>query len=466
MLSPEKSALLTSFLAGLPAQAAMKLAKAVEVDRLAGGKLLPHELILGALRPMLRTSDTAPRTPTPQRLFCRPFEDLIVSDAPKQKVKGRIARPHISTVWNWVNLALLPEASAAYCAEMKALILSGRADATLERAAQFWALAGAAMRNAVATDRKAIRSALGGDLVLADAEEMALLLSAGSEVGEIQRLLPKLTPALDEQMLWKLRDIHDRLAASMPDAAAYVAVVAMNRLAHPWEALKLPQLVTHQTQDTLISATDMGLVGDLLFADIEHHGGAIRAARHPVFDADAMIEHLSHFALLSSSIVKEIDIRRDGKWGKRLLKDRAAVAETMEGFMERAPKEVLTMLPVQKSGAFGGGPKCADFSRAVDDEKAERGLRYARLVIGSGSYAAMGSFAATQKDAFEEIAQHLKGYNEDLIKEMRSLDGASSAAVERQFELAAELTAQFFSAQEEEFLRRRAKAAQGAQAAA
>ena len=66
MLSPEKSALLKSLLENLPAQAAMKLAKAVEVDRLAGGRVLPHEMILGALRPMLRANEQAVRTPTPQ----------------------------------------------------------------------------------------------------------------------------------------------------------------------------------------------------------------------------------------------------------------------------------------------------------------------------------------------------------------------------------------------------------------
>jgi hypothetical protein len=307
---------------------------------------------------------------------------------------------------------------------------------------------------------------LQSEAVLADAEEIALLLTAGPEIGEIQRLLPKPTAQLTEEMLWTLRDIHDRLAASNADAAPYVAVVTMNRLAHPWEALKLPQLITHQTQDTLISATDMGLVGDLLFADIEFHGGAVRAARHPVFDAAAVVEHLAHFVELSSSIVKEIDIRRDGKWGKRLLKDRAAVAETMEGFMEKAPREVLAMLPVLKSGAFGGGPKTADFSRAIDDEKAERGLRYAALVMGCGPYAAMGSFAAAQKDAEAEIAQHLRGYNEDLIKELRAGDGERRAAVERQFDLAARMTALVFSAEEVEHLHRRARAATGAQAAA
>jgi len=464
MLSPEKSALLTSLLEKVPAGTAARLAKAVEVDRLAGGTVLPHDMILGALRPALRHPPALERTPTPQRLFCKPFEDIVVAERQKEKQKGRIARPSISAVWAWLE-TLLPQAAAAYAAEAKAMIFQGRFEDAHRRAAAFWSLAGLAMGNAIAQDRKAARTALGGDAPLADAEEMALLLCAGEEVGEIQKLLPRLTARLDELTLRALRDIHDRLAASKPDAAAYVAVIAMNRLLHPWEALKLPQLITHQTQDTLIAATDMGLVGDLLFADIEQHGSALRATRPPDFDAEEMIEHLAHFAELSSSIVKEIEIRRDGKWGKRLLKDRAAVAETMEGLMERAPKEVLSMLPVLKTGAFGGGPKCADFSKAVDGEKAERGLRHARLVVGCAPYAAMGSFAAAQKDAYEEMSQHLKGYNEDVLKELRASDGERRPVAERQFELAATLTSLLFSAGEADLLRRRAKAATAAQAA-
>jgi hypothetical protein len=463
MLSAEKTALLQAFLGGLPQPAAARLAKAVEVDRVAGGAVLPHDLILGALRPMLRHVE---RTPTPLRLFCRPFEDLVVADSPKEKVKGRIARASIAPVWTWLSRTLLPEVSAAYQSETRALIVARRFDDARGRAGAFWPLAAEALSNAIANQRNAARLALMSDTALADAQEMALLLSVGAEIGEIQRLLPRPVPQLSEDLLHALRDIHDRLAASVPDAAAYVAVVAMNRLVHPWEALKLPQLVTHQTQDTLISSTDMGLVGDLLFADIELHGGAVRGARHPVFDVSVLLDHLAHFTELSSSIVKEIGIRRDGKWGKRLLKDRAAIAEHMEGFMERAPKEIVAMLPIQKSGAFGGGPKTADFSRAADDEKADRGLRYARLIAGCAPYAAAASFAAAQKDAYDEASQHLRGYNEDLIREMRGPEDSRRAAIERQFELAAQLTALLFSPEESEFLRRRAKAATAQAAAA
>jgi hypothetical protein len=464
MLTPKKTALLQTFLGALPQVAAAHLAKAVEADRLAGGRVLPHDMILSALRPTLPVK--VERTPTPLRLFCRPFEDLLVQTSAPEKQKGRIARASVAVVWRWLEETLIVDAARLYSAEIKRLVLAGRGEESLRHVLTFWKFTADEMHRALANDRQAVRAALQSDVVVADAEEMALLLSMGAEVVEIQKLLPKTTPQLNEELLIALRGIHDRLAASAPDAAPYVAVIAMNRLAHPWEALKLPQLITHQTQDTLISGTDLGLVGEVLFANIEAHGNAIRAARHPVFDPDALADHLARFTELSSHIVREIEVRRGGAWGKRLLADRAAVAETMERFMEYAPREVLTMLPIHHSGSYGGGPLCADLSRAVDDERAQRGLRYGKLLALTTHTAATGSFAAAHQAAMEEVSQHLRGYNEDLIKEIRAADASRQPVIERQFQLAAALTALIFSPEEADHLRRRAKAAAAPAAAA
>jgi hypothetical protein len=209
----------------------------------------------------------------------------------------------------------------------------------------------------------------------------------------------------------------------------------------------------------------MGLVGEIIFGDIENYCKAVREAKHPVFDADALVENLSHFTSLSSGIVKGIEMRRDGKWGQRLMKDRAALAEVMDGFMDRAPKELAAALPLQKSGGFTGGPKYPDFSRPADGEKVDRALRYARLVIGCKPFAVAGSFGASVKRAEEDMCQLLRTYNEDVLKELRTADEARRAVAEAQFETASKLTAILFSEEEAELLRRRGRAALGAQAA-
>lgn len=104
-LTVDKEILLKGFLGQLPNQVVSRLAKAVEVDRLIGGTALPHDEILRAMRPQLRgTGSPTRRVPTPQRLFCRPFEDLLVSGERKAKQKGRIARSSVDAVWNWLAI--------------------------------------------------------------------------------------------------------------------------------------------------------------------------------------------------------------------------------------------------------------------------------------------------------------------------------------------------------------------------
>jgi hypothetical protein len=443
---------------------ATRLAKAVEVDRLADGTGLPHEIILEGLRPVLRNCESPQRTPTPLRLFCLPFEDLLFNGARKEKQKGHILRSSVAPVWAWLGGTVIPEETRSYCKDITSLVLAYKLEEALECASRFWPVAGEALRRALANDPKGARAMLGGDLVFGDAEDMLVLLCAGPAMVEIQQLLPKPAPALTDELLWSLRRIYDRVTESVLDAAPYAPVVAMGRLAKPWEALKLALLVTHQTQDTLISSTDMGLVGDILFNRLEECRSAIHATRHPNFVVGVLLENLAGFTEISSAIVKEVEILRRGKWGQRLLKDRAAVGAVMDGFMERAPKEIAAALPTQKMG-FTGSSRVSDFSRSADPERVERALRYARLIDGCRRLAVPGSFGAKFQDAVDEATLTLRGYNEDVVKELRAPAGPHRAVAECQFELVAELTALLFSAEEAEFLRRRGKAALSSAAA-
>lgn len=467
MISGDKSLALQGFLGSLPEPMAARLAKAVEVDRLAGGRALPHEMILGALRPALRRIAPVERTPAPLRLFCEPFQDLLTDAQPRTKQKGRIARASIPLVWNWLQ-TLQPEAAKDFTTGVKQAVLSYHMEEAQARAAEFWPAASAAILGALENDssRKAARHALEGDLVLEDAREMALLLGAAPEIQELQQTLPRLTPQLTEALLWALRAIYDRLVESAPDAAPYVAVIAMNRLARPWEALKLPLLISRRTQDTLIASTDMGLVGEMIFGEIEEHATIIRAAKHPDFDADALVAHVARFAELSTGIVKEVEMRRDGRWGQRLMKDRSAVADVMEGLVRRGPKEILAALPTQRAGGFAGGPRSPDLTRAPDAEKSERALRYAKLVVGCKPFAAAASFGAAVKDTLDEVSANLKRYTEDLVRELRAAEGDKRTNAENYFAVTVDLTSVLFSAEEGEFLRRRGRAAMNVPAAA
>ena len=331
-------------------------------------------------------------------------------------------------------------------------MLSGKQEDIYAHAQKFWSAAGAAIQTALANDAgfKAARQTMREDEI-ADAREMALLLQEGGEVLKIQEILPKPQPHLSEDILWKLRESYDALAGRSPDVAPFVAVIAMNRLQRPWEALRLPLAVCRQTGDALISKTDMGLVGEILLGRMDALQAAILATRHPKFEADILVSQVASFAELSSAIVKEIEVRRDGEWGQRLLKERKSIGNVMDGFMDRAVKEFAAALPMQK----GAG----DFSRAVPVEKRESAMNYAKLVAGSRHFAAAACFAAKQKTANEELCNLLRRYIDDAVRELRSCDSARRPEVEAQLQLSAELAALLFSEEEAELIRRRARAA-------
>jgi fluoride ion exporter CrcB/FEX len=463
-----KAKQLGALLGTLPVPVAARLAKAIEVDRLSGGALLPHEIILDSLRPLLRRTQASDRTPTPLRLFCRPFEDLLTLQPRKEKLKGRISRASIMPVWNWLSQTLAANAASAFSIGVKMAAMGKKPADAMTHASQFWGVAAQALHAALdgEKNRKAARGILGDDLIVADAQEMALLLSVGMNVVDVQAALPLHTPSFTEELVWNLREIYDRVVEAVPDAAPYIAVVAMNRLERPWEALKMPLHVSRQTQDTLISSTDMGMVGEILLCDIETHASFLRTAQPRQFDPDALIGHIAGFTTLSSGIVKGIEMRRDGKWGQRLMKDRAAVGEIMDSFMERAAKEIQTALPTIKSGSYAGGPRVPDISHMPDPDKTARALNYLRLVSGCRSFSAAGSFGASNKEAIDEIGAVLKRYNEDILKELRAADEKKRAIAEQFFGLATEMVEILYGVEEAEVLRRRGRAAMPAVAAA
>ncbi|HUO03548.1 MAG TPA: hypothetical protein VMU31_12265 [Rhizomicrobium sp.] len=452
----DKSVVLQNFLGALPEQAAAKLAHAIEMDRMMDGKALPHDAILMGLRPSLRQLHGSARTKTPMRLFCQPFEDLLTSEPRRAKQKGILARMSVAPVFTWLSGVLLPNETNIYCREIKSLVLANDDEAALAKAIQFWAVAGRAMRDALATDAgvKAARKILKPDEI-EDAREIALLIIEGEEMLRVQATLPKPPARMTEEILHQLRDSYDALIARNPDAAPYVAVVAMNRLQRPCEALRLPLMVSRQTGDALISKTDMGLVGEILFGRMDMLQAAILATRTAAFDAETLLAQVASFSDLSSSVVKEIEVRRNGEWGQRLLKDRAAVGNVMDAFMERAVKEVSAALPIQKGAT--------DVTRQVAPEKRASALNYARLVGGARNFAAAASFAAKHKTVSEEITHHLRRYVEDAVRELKG-EGERRVAAEFQLNYCAELAQAVISPEEAELIRRRVRAAQSAAA--
>lgn len=459
MISADKQQLLSGFLCKLPETVASRLAKAVEVDRLTGGQGLPHEVILGALRPQLRQAAQHTRMPTPQRFFCQPFEDLLVVRERGAKQKGRIARSSIEPVWNWLANELMPKRHHELTEAIRDAILYSRLSDVEQRAAELWNESAAALKPALADEKSMAAAAkkLGGMKAAEDAAEMALILHGAREIEKLQNRLSKPILSLTDVDIAFLRDAYDGLTASDPDLAPYVPLVVLGRLERPWEVLRVVAALTRKHTDTLISATDLAVVGDLLFSDLDAYVKRIQSIRAADFESEAVLHDLASFAELASGMVKELGFRRDGKWGQSLAKDRAAVAEVMEDLLEKAPREILAALPLSRVNVSGKGPRPLDLSRPHDPERTANAKRYAHLMVHSRPFADATAFSAKLNEAFDESANALRTHSEEMVREFRAATTETRASLDVHFVPMLELCTLVLGEAESTLIRRRAR---------
>jgi hypothetical protein len=295
--------------------------------------------------------------------------------------------------------------------------------------------------------------------VLTDVEEIVLVLSGAAEFAPLHAL-PRRIDMLNEQYTAFVRDLYAQLARRRPELCPYIGLMMLARLKRPWEALRLAGVMTQGTNQNVFSPNDMGIVGDILLADMENLALDIASVRPDLLDPDLLLNKLERFVQMSGGLVREIGGKRDGHWGQRLIKIRQLTSDAMDALIARSPREITAALPVQRLGAFSGrGPRRPDLSREPDIAKVERALLWGRLLAGATPYAGGGSFYAVHKDAFEEVSQYLRSYAENMVTELRALARDKRPRAEAYLAYAETLSDAVLGVEETDQMRRRVAAA-------
>lgn len=402
---------------------------AVERSRLAGDKGLPADTILDGLRPTLRRLGVR-RLPSAQRLFCEPFADFLVGKR-DFKQPGRIARSTIGVLWTWLAREGLRDRLAGHEKLIAQAILARHAGQEGERVRQLQAEAVGVIRAALerargaSTERRALAARWGGEDGIADIEEMALLLASASDLAPLKGLLPRRIETLSDQNLSLVRDVYEEFRAGKPALCPYVGLLVLGRLKRPWEVLRLAGVPSSDPARPLFSPADMGLVGDILLADMEHLALDIASVRPDAVDTDSILNKLDAFTQMSGGLVREMGSRREDKWSQRLIKIRQLATDAMEALVVRAPREIAAALPVQKPGTFGARrSRRPDLSREPEPARIARAQMWGCLLVGATPYAGGGDFHQAHRRAFEEVSAYLVDFTDGLLAELRALDPA------------------------------------------
>jgi hypothetical protein len=465
-MTPEIRRKLSELLARLPDRVARPLAVAVEFDRLEGGAM-PHDVILEGLRPALkRTGLRRTGVPTPGRLFCEPFESLIVTEKAEAKRRGRIARESLQPLLTYVSETLLPEAWQAYAKVVTEATRKSDAPARRMAVVHFHADAAQALSQKLSPlkpdtpDYKAQAKEMGGARVLEDAREIVLLLEASPAFLSLREAVPLHVKRLDPGIVARVGEIYEALNNEFPVHAGYVPLIAMRRFAKPWMVMEFLKAMTHEGGDRRLVGTNLGFAVEVLLDDMELAAEHIAALEPTTLRASEALAELEFFAEAVTGFVQPIDIHRQGLWGQRLLKARGVVADAMNALLARLAREIIDALPVRngRRGAGPGGVK-PDTRHWPDTERSERAVELARFLSGAGAYSSRAAFGIAHKSTQEEVGKFLLGYGEALVEEIKRGDKETAARLEAHLVTVLRLTELALGASDAELLRRRAMAA-------
>lgn len=459
---------LEAFLSTLPSGAALKLLAGIERQLVRGQETgLPVSLIRRGIRPLLREMrGERPGLPTPLRLFCQPFEDLLVNDQAPLKKLGSVERGSIFPIWAWLQNDLLPDLLPDLCERMAGHIIQQDSEALNASVEVMYESCSTILMTTIKkledddAQRADVIATLGQERFIEDARDMAHALSIANQMLELQTSLPDPVTAFSASQVRECRAVYEEVYELTPDHAIYIAYATMGRLEKPWQILRLAKDIAHRNDDLLISKTDFAVLGDRLLLQVEQAAKNIADIRPGSRNPISLEEDVYQFAKISKGMTAEMDILRISEWGIRLMEARKIVSAAVGDLLAKLPKNLSAALPLQQIGAFGrSGPRRPDLSTPPKNDKIERALSSIMFMAHTEPFAEAVCSKNAYAESRAELEEYLLHYEEGLIEEIRLSEGDARKNAMSLLEATAEMEEIAMGTAAAEMLRRRGRVA-------
>lgn len=365
-LAPEKRAALNQLLAPLGADTAAKIARGIELQRLNEPEKLPYSDILDSIRPQLRKT-RPPRTPTVLRLVCDGFEEFLINQRHGDKRLGEIPRSTIPILWTVLQSGKDADRLNRLAGELATLVKAGDAD-EIDIFGRGVRETAANMLTDIIADwphdgRRPKLNALGralSDEEIADIKEIATVLAIADPIDTTMSAIEEASPLDEEQLRHRLLRLNETmvniakaayldLSSRVGGDAKYLALSLMGRLENPAEILALPRALAMNRRDWVMQDSELAILGERLLEAIEIDAkrlGRLASDCEPDgsnFETvgDEATTLLARLQAQFLGMTTEIDIRRGGPWGERLLKMRRMVSSAMDDTLIEAAMSSL-----------------------------------------------------------------------------------------------------------------------------
>ena len=398
-----------------------KLVTVMDASRSEKSMASTSELIMSMLRPSLL--HTKPRRlQTPQRILCDPFEDLLVSSRSMGKDETRISRTSIAPIWDWIQ-EIGGASFAEICNAFEKAITQKNEDLQWKTACEIWDEADRLLRPEIdrayedAGYNSELSEKFGDSNCIDDMREMLELIQIGSIIETLKKELPaKPIMKMSEAHIELIRKRYLKAIEVAPASGPWLIISVMRRLFHEAEILKVVKSLSCNGDDTLASMTDLSIVGDLVIGEVE---GFILMIEQIVDQKDQDLEVMElakEYVASFSEVTSNLDIKREGEWGLRMLSTRKKVGNYItKSVLSDGKSCVMDGFRMTRRKIGKTVSKVIDLRAAPDIEKYRISERRTKAIKQCYNLADRIGLKSVSQTVISELTKELEHFQDKLI---------------------------------------------------
>ncbi|MHA1523930.1 MAG: hypothetical protein ACTSY1_05940 [Alphaproteobacteria bacterium] len=428
---------LISYLSEFSPDVAVFLVREIEQHRNNGKDDPIYDLVVEAAREVVRKGGLkVPRNVTALRLFCMPFEDMLVNKAYDGIQRGRIPRGAIQPVWKWLTSGHGPDDLSDVINGLDEKIRKGELKNSGALMDEMFLRAAKAISDgikAVSSSERAQRrlaGQFGGQDYLQSALQISAVFALNPHLRQLRAALPKSIATLGGPHAEIIAKSLKNCIAKSHGQPEFAIATLISHLEVPSQVLEFAIRQSGCRSANELAQSAYSAVGDLVLYDIGVFANEIASGIHSRRSVGAVMYWLTRLHDYAFCLTSDLDLDLQSNWGKKLVTARRKVSALLEEEIRKAP---AVLISVFRQCQLPHGPDGCPPPEVNELFEAERSMV---LLAGCASFRDQFSLNEVIASTDGPVRQYLRTISDTILVDIRAASGQGRANAVKWMEVA------------------------------
>ena len=268
-------------------------------------------------------------------------------------------------------------------------------------------------------DRQRALARIGAPSVIEDLLPIALVLQNREALDGLNGRLPGIIRVLGDSQIASVTDAINVPSLQTPLMLPFALALVMQRLAAPWQIIRLATKIAASDDEIRVAATPFGVAVTIALNDLANLATVLRADIRR-----------GHFANLGDTLKTlhdgvrglrtELDLRSESNWGKQLTAIRADISNALQSEIDSVPGRARRILRQRADKDIPAGA-------GVDTSEVEEVAALIEFVAVCRNYASELAINEVTLRTYSDLQQYVEKATEALVQSLRSGDARARA---------------------------------------